>query len=81
MTRRKLSCTKNNTLLEFLYLNRLFSRSIKGKKFLAIIRNVNNREIHFLLGQKKEETSSIKIIIVEVQCRIIKASIYLSFSF
>ena len=81
MTRRKLSWIKNNTLLKLVYLKRLFSRSINGKKFRAIIRIVNNREMHFLLGQNNEETRSIKIIIVEVQCRIIKASIYLSFSF
>ena len=67
-------------LLEAVDLDRLLSRSNKGKKFLEIIAIVNNGETHFFLGQIIVEKISIKIIMVKVQCIINKAKIYVSFS-
>jgi len=63
----KLCCTKKNMLLGALYLFRLPSRSNNGIKFLAIITIVNNGDIHFFLGHKNDATSSMKIIMVELQ--------------
>ena len=68
-------------LLGSFYLIRLFSRSKYGMKFLAVIKIVNNIEIHYFLGHKNKETSRIKIIKVEIQWINNKASIYTSFSF
>jgi hypothetical protein len=60
---------------------RLPSRSNNGKKFLAITTIVSKWEIHFFLGHKNEETSNIKIPMVEDQCIINKPSKFLSLSF
>ena len=79
--RMKLCYTKKNILLGAVYLFRLPSRSNNGIKFLAIITTVNKGEIHFFLGHKNEETISIKIIMVDVQCIINKARICISLSF
>ena len=40
---------------------------------------VNSGEIHYFLGQTNEETSSVKIIKVEVQCKINKINISVSY--
>jgi len=79
--RMKFYYTRKSIFIGALYLILLTSRSNNGRKFLEIIEIVNNGEIHLFLGHKNEETISMKIIMVEVQCINNKARICISLSF